>query len=529
MTEHPAHLAQPLPSDIAALQALVRSQREQIAELEQQLAWFKVHYRLAQQRRFGASSETCPHQLDLFAEILEQALAALPQTSSAALADQLDHGRDEQAEGSGEDNPPKGRRGGRQPLPRELPREAVVHDLSEDEKRCRCCGKVRQVIGDERSEQLDIVPAKLKVIEHIRLKYACPDCEQSPTTATKPAQPIEKSNAAPGLLAYLVIAKVADGLPLYRLERIFARLGFRLPRATQAHWLIHAGQLIQPLINLMHEALLERDIILADETTFQVLKEPGRAAQTQSYLWCYRSGCGPPIILFDYSETRAGANAQAYLEGFRGYLLTDGYAGYDGVALVVMVACWSHARRYFHDIVKVRPSTAAPGLADEALATINALFRLERQWQACSVEQRLALRQRFSAPILTEFKAWLDCYFVQTAPKTLLGKAIRYTLNLWPRLIRFLDDGRLVLSNNETEQAIKTFVIGRKAFLFADTPSGAHALANLYALVETAKANGQEPWAYLQRVFTELPVASDVAQIEALLPWPPSAGEAARG
>lgn len=528
MIESHAHPAPPLPDDIDALQALVRSQREQIAELEQQLAWFEVHYRLAQQRRFGASSETCAHQLDLFAEILEQALAAT-QATTASLPGDPNAGGDEQAEGHGEDNPPKGRRGGRQALPRELPRETLTHDLPEADKVCPCCGKVRQVIGEERSEQLDIVPAKLKVIEHIRLKYACRDCEQSPTTAPKPAQPIEKSNAAPGLLAYLVIAKVADGLPLYRLERIFARLGFRLPRATQANWLIRAGQLIQPLINLLHDDLLARDIILADETTFQVLNEPGRAAHTKSYLWCYRSGCGPPIVLFDYCETRAGENARHYLDGFSGYLLTDGYSGYNGLPLAVMVACWSHARRYFHDIVKVRPATAAPGLADEALAAINALFSLERRWQDCSVEQRRALRQRFSAPILTEFKAWLDCHFVQTAPKTLLGKAIRYTLNLWPRLIRFLDDGRLVLSNNETEQAIKAFVIGRKAFLFADTPAGAHALANLYALVETAKANGQEPWAYLQRVFTELPAAGDLAQIEALLPWPHSAMEAAPG
>ena len=169
------------------------------------------------------------------------------------------------------------------------------------------------MIGEECSEQLDIEPAKLKVIEHARLKYACPDCEQGPQTAPKPAQPIAKSNAAPGLLAYLVIAKVADGLPLYRLERMFERLGFRLPRGTQANWLIKAGWLIQPLINLLHDALLERDIIMADETTFQVLKEPNRAAQTNSYLWCYRSGCGPPIILFDYSETRAADNAKDYL------------------------------------------------------------------------------------------------------------------------------------------------------------------------------------------------------------------------
>ena len=212
----------PLPRDIDALQALVRAQREQIAELEQQLAWFKVHYRLAQQQRFAASSERWPEQLDLFAEVLEAALAALPE--AAAPDEGARTGRTDKP--GGEDDRPTAGRGRRQALPAELPREPVIHDLPEAQKRCPCCGQSRQVIGQERSEQLDIVPAKLKVIEHIRLKYACRACEHGgPLSAAKPAQPIEKSNAAPGLLAYLVIAKVADGLPLYRQERIFEQLG----------------------------------------------------------------------------------------------------------------------------------------------------------------------------------------------------------------------------------------------------------------------------------------------------------------
>jgi transposase len=337
------------------------------------------------------------------------------------------------------------------------------------------------------------------------------------------AQPIPKSNASPGLLAYLVIAKVADGLPLYRQERIFSRLGLALPRSTQASWLIKAGQLIQPLINLLHDNLLQRDIILADETTFQVLKEPGRAAQTKSYLWCYRSGCGPPIILFDYSETGAGQHPKAYLESFTGYLLTDGYAGYDAVGDAggqpTLLGCWSHARRHFHDIVKARPKGAAPGLTDEALAYADTLFRLERHWQACNAWQRQQLRQQFSAPVLAQCKTWLDQHLSATAPKTLLGKAIRYALRFWPRLTQFLDDGRLPISNNQTERDIKTFVLGRKAFLFANSPAGARALANLYALVQTAQANGREPWAYLKQVFTALPQATTVGQIETLLPW----------
>ena len=268
-------------------------------------------------------------------------------------------------------------------------------------------------------------------------------------------------------------------------------------------------------INLLHDELLAREIILADETTLQVLREAGRAAQTDSWLWCYRSGQGPPIILFEYTETRAGKHPQAYLDGFSGYLLTDGLSAYDQVGTTTtrptLVGCWSHARRYFHDLVKARPKAAPPGLADEALTYIGALFHLERCWTEVTAAPRRALRQRHSALIVEKFKAWLERYLPATAPKTLLGKAIRYTLRFWPRLVRYLEDGRLPMSNNRTEQAIKKVVIGRKNFLFAYSPAGAHALANLYALVETAQANGWDSGAYLTQVFTRLPHATTVS------------------
>jgi len=512
-------LPEPLPTDTEVLHALVASQRDHIAELEQRLAWFSEQYRLAQHRRFAARREHCPHQLDLFADLLDEA----HQAALAASHPDQPWGNDPPERGAAK---PQRRRSGRPPLPPNLPREPITHDLADEDKICPCCGKPKQRIGETRSEQLDIEPPRLKVIEHIQLKYACAECDEGGVvTASKPPQALPKSNASPGLLAYLVVAKVMDGLPLYRQERIFDRLGYPLARSTQASWLIKAGQLIQPLLNLLHDALLTRDIILADETTFQVLKEPGRAPQTTSFLWCYRSGCGPPVVLFDYSETRAGRNPQAYLEGFSGYLLTDGYVGYDSVRTALsqplLVGCWFHVRQHFHDIVKARPAGAEPGLADEALAYINTLFRLERQWRTCSAEQRRQLRQQFSAPVLAQFKTWLERHLTATAPKTLLGKAIRYALRFWTRLTRFLDEGRLPLSNNETEQAIKLFVMGRKAFLFADSPAGAKALANLYSLVQTARANALEPWAYLKRVFTELPQAETVEQIEALLPWNP--------
>src|SRR5512144_3375355 len=239
----------PLPDDPVALQALVRGQRERIAEWEQRLAWFLVQYRLAQQRRFAASTETSGQQLDLFAELLAEALpdAAPPTPVASPIAGDTDAGLPLVAR----------RHGGRRPLPAALPRETVVHDLADEAKACPCCGQPRTVIGEERSEQLEIEPPRLKVLQHVRLTYACPACEGGGVqTAPTPPQPIPKSFASPGLLAWIITAKIADGLPLYRQEAIFRRLGIDMPRQTLAAWLIHTGQLVQPLINLLRDDLL---------------------------------------------------------------------------------------------------------------------------------------------------------------------------------------------------------------------------------------------------------------------------------
>src|SRR5512144_2376380 len=284
----------PLPDDPVALQALVRGQRAQIAELEQRLAWFLVQYRLAQHRRFAASSETTVHQLDLFAELLAEVLPGAATSAPVASPGKGDPDAELPAATRGH--------GGRRSLPAALPRETVVHDLADEQKACPCCGEPRVVIGEERSDQLEIEPPRLKVLQHVRLKYACPACARGGVQAApKPPQPIPKSLASPGLLAWVGTAKIADGLPLYRQEAIFRRLGIDLPRQTLAAWLIRLGRLVQPLINLLYEDLLARDLILADETTWQVLREAGRAPQTDSRLWYYHSGQGPPIILFEYT------------------------------------------------------------------------------------------------------------------------------------------------------------------------------------------------------------------------------------
>lgn len=507
----PAAELTPLPQAPEALQELVRAQAQELAQVRAQLAWFTEQYRLSRLQRFAPSRERVDErQLRLFDDGAEGEGVAAPGAPPATRATARTRRRVHTG-------------GGRLKLPGHLPRERIVHDLPQAERACPCCGQPRQVIGQECSEQLDLHPARLVVIEQVRLKYACHHCQGQIQTPPPPPQPIPRSFVSPGLLAWLVVAKYADGLPLYRLVRIIARWGVVLSRTSLSHWMIQAGQLVQPLINLLHEQLLGADIVQADETTVQVLREPGRAAQTKSYLWLYRSGTSPPIVLYDYQPTRAGAHPRAYLGGFDGYLQTDSYQGYDQVGEAghrpTAVGCWAHVRRYFFEAFQALPPAARAGLAGEALYRIGRLYRIEQRLKALTPEQRRRYRQRLSRPRLEAFHDWLQAQVGQVLPKSLLGKAVGYALNQWPRLTRYIEDGRLSIDNNASERDIKTVVIGRKAWLFCNTPAGARASANLYSLVETAKANGLEPWAYLKRVFGDLPRAQSLEQIEALLPW----------
>lgn len=413
----PAYEKPALPETVEALHALIDAQRLALAELKAQLAWFTEQYRLAQQRRFGSSSEKGdPRQMALFE--LPESPPALPEEPPVAA---------NRAENSPRGGRPRGG-GGRQSLPPNLPRERIVHDVADADKPCPCCGQPRQVIGEERGEQLDIIPPRLKVLEQVRLKYACRQCEGQIQTPPLPAQPLPKSFVSPGLLAWLVVAKYADGLPLYRLVKIFARWEVVLSRTTLSLWMIKAGQLVQPLINLLHEQLLESPIVQADETTVQVLREPGRSAQSKSYLWLYRSGTSPPIVLYDYQPSRAGRHPKHFLAGFGGYLQTDGYQGYHQVGEAdrrpTLVGCWAHARRKFVEALQALPKGADPGQAGEAVRRIRRLYRIERYGKAMPPDQRQRYRQRLSRPRLEAFHAWLQKYAPQVAPKSLLGKAI---------------------------------------------------------------------------------------------------------
>jgi transposase len=379
-------------------------------------------------------------------------------------------------------------------------------------------------MGEEVREQLDIIPAKVQVLRHVRVKYACPCCREHLLTAPAPPELLPKTNASPGMLAYVATAKYVDALPLARQARILERAGIELPRATLAGWMVKAGAAVQAVVNLLGERLTAYDLVQMDETPIQVLKEDGRSAQSPSFMWVARGG--PPearVLLYRYEPSRAGAVPERLLEGFAGILQTDGYSAYEAVIKsrgLTGVGCWAHARRKFDETIRAQSAgaKAKSGRAHQALAHIQRLYRIEREAAALALEERHAVRQERAVPVLAELRAWLDKTLPQVPPKSALGRALAYLDAQWPRLVRYTDDGRIPIDNNACERAIRPFVTGRKNWLFADTPAGATASANLYTLVESAKANNLDPYAYLRYLFTELPRAETVEAIEVLLP-----------
>lgn len=532
-----AEAAENLPDDIEALKDLVLSKdrvlqdkdrtlqekNDLLHDKEQQIALLREELRLALYRRFAPKSEkACADQLTLLFDEAEV---------EAARAD-----TDEEVQ---ETTIPAHKRNkpGRKKLPDHLPRTRIEHDLTEEQKRCACgCMKTR--IGEETCEQLDIIPAKIQVLQHVRFKYACRSCEgvedegPSVQTAPMPKQPIPKSNASPGLLAYIVTSKFQDGLPLYRLERMFPRIGVELSRGTMANWMIKVGELITPLMDLLNETQLGYDILQMDETTVQVLKEEGRAATSKSYMWVRRGGPpGRPVVLFDYDPSRGGQVPVRLLETYKGFLQTDDYKGYNTVAArddIVHVACLAHARRKFHEALqaqgkarKSKSKSGRGGLASQGMDLIGRIYAVERRARKDNLapDDRMQLRLEKAKPIWDELRQWLDRSIHQVPPGVKTGRALNYLDRQWPKLIRVLEDGRLEVDNNFCENSIRPFVLGRKNWLFSDTAKGAKASANLYSLIETAKAGTLEPNAWLQHVFTHLPNTNNASDIEALLPW----------
>lgn len=478
--------------------------REQIAQIRVKNSLLQEHLNLLLNRQFTASSEkVSSDQLGLFNE-----------------AEELEHEDDINASNETVTvNSHERKAKPRASISPDLPREEIVHDLAESEKICPRDGTTLKVIGSEDHEQLDIIPAQIKVLLHRRLKYSCPCCGQHVVTASKPKQPIEKSIASPGLLAFVAVQKYADALPLYRQSEMFKRAGITLDRTNLANWMVKCGELIQPLINLLTEHIQQQPLIHMDETTLQVLDEPGKTAQSKSYLWLMATFGMQSAVVYHYRDNRSQAVPLELLTNQTGAVMLDGYEWYQKACdtyQIKRLGCWAHARRKFVEAQKLQKKT---GKVDQALAFIQKLYAIEKRLKEKPPNERYEVRQQEAVPIIDKLKAWNDKSLATVLPTTALGKALMYLNNQWDRLVGYLDDGNYPIDNNPAERAIRPFTIGRKNWMFSKSQAGANASANLYSLIETAKANNLNVYDYLTRVFTDLPNARNIEDIEALLPW----------
>ena len=424
---------------------------------------------------------------------------------------------------------------GRKPLDPALPREVVRHELPENERVCPHDGAALTEIGVETSEQLDIVPQQVRVIRHERVKYACPCCDGGLRLAAKPPQVIPKGLLSEAALAWVISSKYLDALPLYRQAALLGRFGGTdLSRNTLSASVVRVGMAVQPVINLLRDALLDSPIVHGDETEVQVLKEPGRKAQAKSYMWAQMTeasgadGTGPPIRLFAYSPSRSTQSAMTLYEGMRsgGVLMSDGYETYAAIAekhRLVHLGCWAHCRRYFHEALQALPKDkrGPDQLPARFIELIGKLYHVEAEARRAQLDVQAvhARRQDESVPLLNEIEQLALQHLHSVLPSSLLGKALHYVTAQWPKLVRYVDDGRYPIDNNPCENAIRPFVVGRRNWLFADTVPGANASANLYSLLQTCIANGIDGYTYLNALLVALPKAKTVEDYEALLPW----------
>ena len=502
---------------------LAEQNQKLAAELAQALLqnrWLMEQLKLNKRKLFGSSSE----QLD---QMVMDKFAYLFNEAEAWDADSVEPAK------KAEKKKPRKRRSGSivDVIPEGTPVEVVEHPLPENERVCNICGSELVEIDVEIHRSLQVEPARFWVRENRYPTYACKHCEKETGEANVVPTPMEPtvipgSFASPSAIAHLAVQKYVMYSPLYRLEQEFDRQGLKLSRQTMSNWLLKATEdWLQPIYDVLHQKLCKEKVLHGDETTLQVLHEKGKSATSKSYMWLYRTSetAEAPIVLYDYQPNRKAENAEQFLEGFSGWLHADGYQGYHRLPEQIrVVGCCAHARRKFDEaltaVPKEQQSASKPA---EALCYFAKLFQMEQDFAPLTVEERFAKRLEQEKPVLEALLAWANALKSQTAPKSALGKALHYLLEQWPYLVRYLEDGRLEISNNRAERSIKPFVMGRKNFLFCNTPGGAQSSAVLYSLIETAKETGLDPYRYLQWVLErapELAQKADETWAEKLIP-----------
>jgi transposase len=504
-----------LPEDPKVLQQMVLDLMAQLdREFTERSKIETLLRELLDAKRSRKSEQLSADQLALFAAAWQARQAAAEATEAANASDD----DDDATPGSG-GSAPKKRTGGRQPLPRHLKRERIVHDLADSEKRCADCEQELRPIGEERSERYEYIPAQLTVIEDVCKKYACACTVR---TATKPPQPIEKSTAGASLLAQVIVAKCVDHMPLHRQEKIFQRHGVEISRKTMGGWLAQCADLLQPLYGSLKEALFQSKVIGTDDTSVKVLDAKLPFART-GRIWPYCGDQGHPVILYDYTATRERAGPEEFLKGYRGYLQADAYGGYDAFFKdpargLIEVGCWAHARRYFRKALD--SDEAHMGLA---LLLIAQLYRVEKRARSLTSKDRLELRQLQSRPILDKLRDYLLEVRDEVLPKSPEGRAVRYTLKSWTALTRYCDDGDLEIDNNGTERSIRGIAVGRHNWTFFGSDEGGKTAAVLRSFAASCQRVGVDPFTWLKDVLSRI-AAHPITRIGELLPhnWTPA-------
>lgn len=430
-------------------------------------------------------------------------------------------------------------KGQRMELLKNIPRIKRLCTLPEDDRFCESCNTTLVPVGEEfiRTE-IEYIPAKITVIDLYRETFECRTCRKNGEPymekAPMPYPVIQHSMASPSTVAWVMHQKFVNALPLYRQEKEWKTLGVNLSRATMANWIMAASRdWLMPLVNLMHQKLLKEKYLHADETTVQVMNEEGRKNTTDSYMWVYSTGqhCEHPVRIFEYQPGRSGKYPQEFLKGFKGYLHTDAYAGYNKVPEITRCMCWTHLRRNFVDVLPKDIKSPEATLPGQGITYCNKLFEIEKTLEKLSGDQRKSERLKQEKPVLDAFWAWVDSAKDKVLPKSKLGEALTYAKNHRKELMNYLEDGNCSISNNLAENSIRPFTIGRKNWLFSGSPRGASASAAVYTIIETAKANGLNPYKYLCFIFKDLPgvqFGQHPEFLEDYLPWSPDAQETCR-